>query len=371
MLMNKKAYDFLLAGAGLFNAVFALEASRDGKRCLVIEKRPHTGGNLYCTDVEGITVHAYGPHIFHTSDKTVWDYMQTLCGMKPFINSPIARYKDKIYNLPFNMNTFYQLWGTQTPAEALAMIESQRVRIQQPCNLEEQALSMVGKDIYEKLIKGYTEKQWGMDAKELPPFIIRRLPLRFTYNNNYFNDAYQGIPVGGYNSIFEKCFADADILLNTDFLQRRELSDEAAVTVYTGTIDGYYNYCYGNLEYRSLRFETEIPDTENFQGNVAVNYTEKEIPYTRIIEYKHFESGNQPKTVITKEYPVPLQEGYEPFYPVNTPENNERYAKYARKASQTKNLYFAGRLGAYQYYDMDKIISVSIQLYNHIKNTDI
>jgi len=363
-----KQYDYLLVGAGLFNAIFAKEASKDGKRCLVVEKRPHTGGNLYCENIQGINVHAYGPHIFHTSDKFVWEYIQSLCDFNHFICTPIADYKGDIYNLPFNMNTFYQMWKTRTPIEALAKIESQRIVLPRPQNLEEQALALVGTDIFQKLIRGYTEKQWGKDSKELPAFIIRRIPLRFMYNNNYFDDPYQGIPIGGYNPIFEKCFAKADVLLNTDFLSHKDFAKEAATIVYTGTVDRYYDYCYGHLEYRSLRFETETLDVSNFQGNAVVNYTDRETPYTRIIEHKHFEFGNQTDTVITKEYPVSWQKDCEPFYPVNTAENNERYNQYEQKAKQDKNIYFAGRLGAYKYYNMDEIVREAVKLYNNIKH---
>jgi UDP-galactopyranose mutase len=361
-----KNYDFLLVGAGLFNAVFAREATRHGKKCLVIDKRNHAGGNLYCENIEGINVHRYGAHIFHTSNKASWEYMNELCELNPFINSPLARYKDLIYNLPFNMNTFYQLWGTTTPAEAWAKIESQRLKTNEPKNAEEQALSLVGSDIYEKLIKGYTEKQWGMAATQLPAFLIKRLPLRFTYNNNYFNDPYQGIPQDGYNSIFEKCFAQCDVQLEIDFLQNRHLAKEAATVIFTGMIDAYYDYCFGALEYRSLRFEDEIPDTANYQGNAVVNYTEREIPFTRIIEHKHFESGQQSRTVITREYPQSWQPGLEPFYPVNTKENDRRYQQYRALSLQEKNVFFRGRLGEYRYLDMDQVIESAILLYNRI-----
>lgn len=366
-MKNTNKYDYLLVGAGLFNAIFANEASKDKKRCLIVEKRSHIGGNLYCENINGINVHAYGPHIFHTSDRYVWEYMNCLCEFNHFIYTPIANYKGEIYNLPFNMNTFYQLWKTRTPAEALSKIESQRISVSYPQNLEEQALSLVGTDIFNKLIKGYTEKQWGKDSKELPAFIIRRLPLRFTYNNNYFNDPYQGIPGGGYNPIFEKCFAKADVLTSTNFLTYKELQNEAAHTIYTGMIDEYYDYCYGYLEYRSLRFETETLETDNFQGNAAVNYTDQETPYTRIIEHKHFQFLNQPHTVITKEYPLPYLQGREPFYPINTKENEKRYKQYEQRAAQDHNIYFAGRLGVYKYYNMDEIVYEAIKLYHQIK----
>lgn len=365
-MQSKFPYDFLLVGSGLFNAIFAREAAKQGKKCLVIEKRNHIGGNLYCENIEGINVHKYGAHIFHTSDKKVWEYVNELCEFNHYINSPLARYKDKVYNLPFNMNTFYQLWGTITPAEAQAKIETQRLKTNEPKNAEEQALSLVGRDIYEKLIKGYTEKQWGRACGELPAFIIKRLPLRFTYNNNYFDDPYQGIPRGGYNLIFEKCFARCDMLLNTDFLQNRDLIKEAQSVIFTGMIDAYYDYCFGTLEYRSLRFEDEVLDTDNYQGNAVVNYTEKEIPFTRIIEHKHFESGNQPKTVVTREYPQTWQPGMEACYPVNTKENNLRYLQYKELSLQENNVFFGGRLGEYKYLDMDQVVESAILLHNRI-----
>jgi UDP-galactopyranose mutase len=353
-------YDFLLIGAGLFNAIFAREATRQGKKCLVIEKRNHIGGNLYCEKIEDINVHKYGAHIFHTSNKKVWDYMSELCEFNHYVNSPLAKYKNKIYNLPFNMNTFYQLWGTITPEEAKARIEAQRIEIAEPQNAEEQALSLVGNDIYEKLIKNYTKKQWGIPATQLPAFIIKRLPLRFTFNNNYFDDPYQGIPKGGYNQIFEKCFRNCDILLNTDFLQNRYWNKEAKAVIFTGMIDEYYDYRYGQLEYRSLRFENEILHTDNYQGNAVVNYTGHEIPFTRIIEHKHFEFGTQPKTVITREYPQAWQLGLDPFYPVNTRENDCRYQQYRKLSLQEKKVFFGGRLGEYKYLDMDKIVEAAI-----------
>jgi UDP-galactopyranose mutase len=360
-------YDFLLVGAGLFNAIFAREATKQGKKCLVVEKRNHIGGNLYCENIEGINVHKYGAHIFHTSNKEVWDYMNELCEFNHYVNSPLARYKNKVYNLPFNMHTFYQLWGTTTPEEAEAKIESQRVKIDDPKNVEEQALSLVGSDIYEKLIKGYTEKQWGIAATQLPAFIIKRLPLRFTYNNNYFNDPYQGIPKGGYNPIFEKCFSQCDVLLNTDFLQNRHLAKEAETVIFTGMIDTYYEYCFGALEYRSLYFENEVLDTDNFQGNAVVNYTERKIPFTRIIEHKHFELGQQPKTVITREYPQAWEIGLEPFYPINTEQNNCLYQRYKTLAEKEKNVFFGGRLGGYKYFDMDQIVKSAIELFNNMR----
>jgi UDP-galactopyranose mutase len=364
-------YDYLLVGAGLFNAIFAREAAKQGKKCLVVEKRNHIGGNLYCENIGGINVHKYGAHIFHTSNKKIWDYVNELCEFNHYINSPLARYKDKIYNLPFNMNTFYQLCGTITPAEARAKIESQRLKTNAPQNAEEQALSLVGKDIYEKLIRGYTEKQWGRACRELPAFIIKRLPLRFTYNNNYFDDPYQGIPEGGYNSIFEKCFASCDVLLDTDFLQNRHLAREARTVIFTGMIDAYYDYCFGALEYRSLRFEDEILDIDNYQGNAVVNYTEKETLFTRIIEHKHFEFGNQSGTVITREYPQAWQPGLDAYYPVNTKENDRRYQQYRELSLHERNVFFGGRLGEYKYLDMDKVVESAVFLHSRIAASSI
>jgi UDP-galactopyranose mutase len=352
-------YDYLLVGSGLFNAVFAREATRRGKTCLVIEKRSHIGGNLYCERIEEINVHRYGAHIFHTNKPFIWKYMNELCEFNHYINSPLAMYKGEVYNLPFNMNTFSRLWGLNTPQEVKAKIEEQRLRVDNPANFEEQALCLVGRDIYEKLIKGYTEKQWGQEAKELPAFIIKRVPIRFTYNNNYFDAVYQGIPKGGYNSIFEKCFEGCDVILNTDFPENRNLANDAQTIIYTGTIDQYYNYCFGQLEYRSLRFEDEVFNIENYQGNAVVNYTEREVPYTRIIEHKHFEFGTQPKTIITKEYPQQWKTGLEPYYPVNTERNNLMYQKYRDLASKEKHIYFGGRLGSYSYYDMDQVVEAA------------
>lgn len=349
-------YDFLLVGAGLFNAIFAKEATKKGKKCLVVDRRPWVGGNLYCEDIENINVHKYGAHIFHTNHKVVWDYMNKLCKFNNYVNSPLANYKDRIFNLPFNMNTFYQLWGTKTPKEAAEKIEQQRLRIENPSNFEEQALSLVGEDIYNTLIKDYTEKQWGQNAKELPAFIIKRIPIRFTYNNNYFRDTYQGIPIGGYNPIFQDCFRDCDVYLNVDFLENRELEKEATTTVFTGMIDQYYDFCYGALEYRSLHFEQMILNMDNYQGNAVVNFTDKDTPYTRVIEHKHFEFGEQKKTVITKEFPLSWKEGLEPYYPINTTRNNALYEKYKKKANRKKSVCFAGRLGSYSYFDMDRIV---------------
>lgn len=354
-----KKYDYLIVGAGLYGSIFAYEMNKKGKKCLVIDKRNHIGGNIYCENIEGINVHKYGAHIFHTSNKEVWEYINQFCEFNNYINSPIANYKGEIYNLPFNMNTFNKLWGVVTPKEAKAKIEEQKKEfsISEPKNLEEQAISLIGKDIYKKLIKGYTEKQWGRKATELPAFIIKRLPVRFTYDNNYFNDRYQGIPIGGYAKIIEKMLNGIEIKLNTNFFDDREYFENIAEKiVFTGMIDEFYNYKFGKLEYRSLRFETEILDEENYQGNAVVNYTEREIPYTRIIEHKHFEFGKQEKTVITKEYPSEWKEGDEPYYPVNDEKNNKLYEKYRELAEKETNIIFGGRLGEYKYYDMDKVI---------------
>jgi len=313
-------YDYLIVGAGLFGSVFAYEMNKSGKKCLVIDKRNHIGGNIYTENIEGINVHKYGAHIFHTSNKEIWDYINGFVEFNNFINSPIAVYKNELYNLPFNMNTFSKMWNIKTPSEAKKIIDIQKkeARILEPQNLEEQAISLVGKDIYEKLIKGYTEKQWGKNATDLPAFIIKRLPVRYTYNNNYFNDRYQGIPVGGYTTIIEKMLDGIEVKLNVDFFENKEeMLKSAKKVVFTGPIDKFYDYCFGKLEYRSLMFENEILDTDNFQGNAVVNYTEREVPYTRIIEHKHFEFGNQEKTVITKEYPLNWTEETEPYYPIN------------------------------------------------------
>ena len=354
-----KKYDYLIVGAGLYGSIFAYEMNKKGKKCLVIDKRNHIGGNIYTEEIEGINVHKYGAHIFHTSNKEVWEYINQFCEFNNYINSPIANYKGEIYNLPFNMNTFNKLWGVRTPKEAQKKIEEQKKEfgIVEPKNLEEQAISLIGKDIYEKLIKGYTEKQWGRDAKELPSFIIKRLPVRFTYDNNYFNDRYQGIPIGGYTKIIEKMLEGIEVRLSSNFFDKREEYENIAdKIVFTGMIDEYYNYCFGKLEYRSLRFETEILNEENYQGNAVVNYTEREIQYTRIIEHKHFEFGQQEKTVITREYPSEWQEGDEPYYPVNSERNNELYLKYKELADKEEKIIFGGRLGEYKYYDMDKVI---------------
>ena len=354
-----KKYDYLIVGAGLFGAVFAHEATRRGKTCLVIDKRGHIGGNIYTEEVEGIQVHRYGAHIFHTSRKQVWDYINQFAEFNHFVNSPIAVYKDELYNLPFNMNTFHQLWGVRTPAEAKAKIQEQiaRMHITHPKNLEEQALALVGRDIYEKLIKGYTEKQWGRKCTELPAFIIKRLPFRFVYDNNYFNDRYQGIPVGGYTAIVEKMLEGTEVRTGIDFFEfRKENPEIAEKIIFTGMIDEFYDYCYGELEYRSLKFETEVLDMGNYQGNAVVNYTDYEVPYTRIIEHKHFEFGTQPKTVITREYPAAWEKGKEPYYPVNDPKNSELFDKYERRALEEKNVIFGGRLG------MDQVIEEALSL---------
>lgn len=357
-------YDYLIVGSGLFGSVFAYEATKRGQKCLVLEKREHIGGNIYTENVAGINVHKYGAHIFHTSNKKIWDYINGFAEFNNFINSPIAVYKGEVYNLPFNMNTFSKMWGIKTPVEAKKIIESQIAEsgITEPKNLEEQAISLVGRDIYEKLIKGYTEKQWGRDCKELPAFIIKRLPIRFTYDNNYFKDRYQGIPIGGYTQIVKKLLDGCDVMLNTDYFDFiKDNPDTARKIVYTGPIDRFYNYCFGELEFRSLKFETEILDEENYQGNAVVNYTEREIPYTRIIEHKHFEFGMQKATVITKEYPLEWKQGTEPYYPINDERNTNLYLKYRQKADSEQNVIFGGRLGNYQYYDMDKVIESALE----------
>ena len=358
-------YDYLIVGAGLYGAVFANEAAKKGRTCLVVDKRNHIGGNIYTKESSGINVHVYGAHIFHTSDKFIWDYINEFAEFNNYINSPIARYKDELYNLPFNMNTFSKMWNIVTPAEAKKIIADQidELGITEPKNLEEQALSLVGKDVYEKLIKGYTEKQWGRDCKELPSFIIKRLPLRFTYDNNYFNDRFQGIPIGGYTRIIEQMLSKADVRLDTDYLaNRQELDGLADKIIYTGAIDAFYDYKLGVLEYRSVRFETEELDMENYQGNAVVNYTDKEVPYTRIIEHKHFEYGKQPTTIISREYSSEWKKGDEPYYPVNDKKNGELYLMYADLARKESKVIFGGRLGAYKYYDMDKVIAAALAM---------
>ena len=356
-----KQYDYLIVGAGLYGSMFAYRAHKAGKKCLVIDRNPHIGGGCYTEQINGINVHKYGPHIFHTSNKEVWDFMNSLVPFNNFVNSPIACYKGKRYNLPFNMNTFHQLWGVNTPDEAKAIIERQRAEyadIEEPRNLEEQALKLAGRDIYETLVKGYSEKQWGMKATEIPSFVIRRLPFRFEFNNNYFNDTYQGIPIGGYTKIFQILLEGIEVRLDADYFQNREYFDGLAEnTVYTGQIDAFYNYRFGELDFRSLRFEHKVLESvKDFQGNAVVNYTEAEIPYTRCIEHKHFEFGKQPDTVITYEYSRKWEKGAAPYYPINNDRNNALYAKYADLAKQEKNVIFGGRLAEYKYYDMHQIV---------------
>ena len=362
--MKMKQYDYLIVGSGLFGCVFAHEANKAGKKCLVIDKRNHLGGNIYNEEIEGIHVHTYGPHIFHTSNEEVWNYVNQFVEFNDYINSPIANYKGELYHLPFNMNTFHEMWGVETAEEAKAIINEQKEVIQgEPKNLEEQAISLVGTDIYEKLVKGYTEKQWGRDCKDLPTFIIERLPVRFTYDNNYFNDTYQGIPIGGYNVLVEKLLDGVDTETGVDYLENRDKYDALAdKVVYTGMIDAYYNYQFGKLEYRSLKFETEVLDKEKFQETTIVNYTDRETPYTRIIEHKYFEFGKQPKTVITREYPDHFEEGKEPYYPINDEKNQNLYQQYKELADNEENVLFGGRLGAYVYYDMDKVIESALNM---------
>ena len=358
-------YDYLVVGAGLYGADFAYEDKKKGKTCLVIDNRDHIAGNIYCENVSGINVHKYGAHIFHTSDKKIWEYVNQFAEFNNYINSPVARYKNELYNLPFNMNTFSKMWNIATPQEAKDIIASQiaDLNITEPKNLEEQALSLVGKDVYEKLIKGYTEKQWGRDCKDLPSFIIKRLPLRFIYDNNYFNDRYQGIPIGGYTKIVEKMLDGIEVRLNTNYLDNREEFDAMAdKIVYTGMIDQFYDYKLGVLEYRSVRFETEELPMENYQGNAVVNYTEREVPYTRIIEHKHFEFGKQPTTIISREYSSEWKKGDEPYYPVNNDKNNALYQQYKELADKEHKVIFGGRLGGYKYYDMDKVIAAALEM---------
>ena len=361
---NQMRYDYLIVGSGLFGAVFAHEMTKQGKKCLIIDKRSHIGGNIYTEEVEGIQVHCYGAHIFHTSNKKIWYYVCRFAEFNNYINSPVAVYKDELYNLPFNMNTFSKMWGIRTPKEAKEIIQKQieSLDIGEPANLEEQALKLVGRDVYEKLVKGYTEKQWGRDCKELPAFIIRRLPLRFVYDNNYFNDRYQGIPIGGYTRLIGELIKDCDVLLDTDYFEfRKENPDIAKKTVYTGMLDRFYDYRLGVLDYRAVRFETEVLEEENYQGNAVVNYTEREVPYTRIIEHKHFEFGKQSKTVISREYPVDWKKGDEPYYPVNNAQNEELAQQYRALAAREENVIFGGRLGTYHYYDMDKVIETALE----------
>ena len=367
-------YDYLIVGSGLFGTIFAYEANKRGKKCLVIDKRNHIAGNIYTEKIDGINVHKYGAHIFHTSNKEVWEYINQFAEFNRYTNSPVARYKNELYNMPFNMNTFNKLWGVITPEEARAKIEEEKKEagITEPKNLEEQAISLVGKTIYEKLVKGYTEKQWGKRATELPSFIIKRLPVRFIYDNNYFNDIYQGIPIGGYTPIIEKMLDGIEVKLNCDFFEnRKELENIAEKIVFTGQIDKYYNYQFGELEYRSLRFETEILEQENYQGNAVVNYTEYEVPYTRIIEHKHFEYGASlgkiaegqalTKTIITREYPDAWSKEKEPYYPINNDKNNTLYEKYKELTDNDSKVLFGGRLGQYKYFDMDKVIAEALK----------
>ena len=356
--------DYLIVGSGLYGAVCAYELTRAGKKVLVVEKRRNIGGNVYTESMEGINVHRYGAHIFHTSDKAIWDYANKFAEFNNYVNQPVARYKDECYNLPFNMNTFTKLWrDVFTPAEAEARIAEERGKdfVAEPKNLEEQAINLVGRTIYEKLVKGYTEKQWGRACTELPAFIIKRLPVRFTFDNNYFNDRYQGIPVGGYTKMVAKMLEDADVRLNCDFFEEKEeLMANARRVIYTGAIDRYFDYCFGALEYRSVRFETEVLDIPNFQGNAVINYTDREVPYTRIIEHKHFEFGTQPKTVISREYSAEWKPGDEPYYPVNDEKNGKLYARYRALADKEEKVLFGGRLGQYKYYDMDDVIAAAL-----------
>lgn len=357
-------YNYLIVGAGLFGAVFAHEAIKRGKTCLVIDKRPHIGGNIYTENIDGINVHKYGAHIFHTSNKTIWDYVNQFAEFNNYVNQPVAVYKEELYNLPFNMNTFSKMWGIKTPQEAQDIIASQiaDLGIVDPKNLEEQALKLVGRDVYEKLIKGYTEKQWGRSCSELPSFIIKRLPLRFRYDNNYFNDRYQGIPIGGYTAMVEKLLDGVEVHTNTDYFDFiKENPTIAEKTVYTGMIDEFFDFCYGHLQYRSVRFETEVLECENYQGNAVVNYTEREVPYTRIIEHKHFEFQGGEKTIISKEFSEEWKPGVEPYYPINNDENNALLAKYQELAAKRADVIFGGRLGMYKYYDMDKVIEAALE----------
>ena len=370
-----KKYDYLIVGAGLFGAVFAHEAQKAGKRCLVIDRRPHLGGNIYCEQVEGINVHRYGAHIFHTANKRVWEYVNSIVEFNRYTNCPVACYKGEMYNLPFNMNTFNRMWGVRTPAEAVAKIEEQKAEanarmeadgVNEPRNLEEQALMLVGKDIYERLIKGYTEKQWGRDCRDLPASIIRRLPVRLVFDNNYFNDPYQGIPIGGYDRLIEGLLDGVETRTGVDFAELKgNWRDKADKLVYTGPIDEYFDYCYGNLQYRTVRFETEVFDMPNYQGNAVINYTEREVPYTRVIEHKHFEMfGSEvyatPKTVVSREYSTEWKPGMEPYYPVNDDRNSALYQQYRLLAEQESNVIFGGRLAEYKYYDMDKVIEQAL-----------
>lgn len=372
---TKKQYDYLIVGAGLFGSVFAHEAKAAGKRCLVIDKRPHTGGNIYCEDIDGIHVHTYGAHIFHTDRAEVWEYVNRLVKFNRYTNSPLALFDGKLYNLPFNMNTFYRLWGVRTPQEAKAKLEEQRAayaHIETPRNLEEQALKLCGKDIYLRLIKGYTEKQWGRSATELPAFIIKRIPFRFTFDNNYFDDPYQGIPIGGYNKLTDALLEGIEVRTGTNYFeQRQELDRMAGKILYTGCIDEYFDYCFGRLEYRSLRFEHKrLDDTDNYQGNAVVNYCEREVPYTRLIEHKHFEYGTQPFTVITYEFPDSFEPGKEPYYPINDERNMRIFGQYQALARQQSRVLFGGRLAQYTYADMDDTVAAALALWRTTASKD-
>lgn len=369
----KMKYDYLIVGSGLFGCVFAHEMTKKGKKCLVIERRNHIGGNVYTEEKENINVHKYGAHIFHTSNKEVWNYINQFAEFNRYTNSPVANYKGELYNLPFNMNTFYQMWKVKTPEEAKAKIEEQKREsgIKDPKNLEEQAISLIGRDIYEKLVKGYTQKQWGKECTELPSFIIKRLPVRFTYDNNYFNDSYQGIPIGGYTKIIEKLLEGIEVQLNSDFFDKKEEYMEMADKVlFTGMIDQYFDYCFGELEYRGLKFESETLNTNNYQGNAVINYTDAETPYTRIIEHKHFEipanelgtEKDSDKTIITREYPMQWKKGEEAYYPINDEKNSSLYQKYKELADREQKVIFGGRLGMYQYFDMWKVIEEALNL---------
>lgn len=358
-----KPYDYLIAGGGLFGGVFAQQAVAHGKRCLVVERRDALGGNIRCQEIAGIQVHQYGAHIFHTSNEAVWEYVNRFVSFNRFTNSPLANYHGELYNMPFNMNTFHAMWGVVTPQQAKERIESQRAQVSgEPQNLEEQAIRLVGRDLYEKLVKGYTEKQWGRSCRELPAFIIRRLPVRYTYDNNYFDDPHQGIPQEGYNQLIERLFEGCEVRLGTDFLAERDsLAALAERVVYTGTIDSYFDYRFGPLEYRSIRLETEVLDTDNFQGVAVVNYTDRETPFTRIIEHKHFAFGTQPGTVISREYPAEWKPGMEPYYPVNDAKNQELYRRYAELAAGEERVIFGGRLAEYRYYNMDQAIASALE----------
>ena len=367
----EKRYDYLVVGAGLYGAVFAREAKKAGKKVLVIEKRPHIAGNVFCEDIEGIKVHKYGAHIFHTNNKEVWEYLNQFTEFNRFTNSPVANYKGELYSLPFNMYTFNKMWGVVTPEEAMAKIEEQKAEMagKEPANLEEQAISLIGRDLFEKLVKGYTEKQWGRDCKDLPAFIIKRLPVRLTFDNNYFNALYQGIPTGGYTKMVENMLDGIEVLLNTNYLDdKKKWNEMADKVVYTGPIDAYFDYSLGYLQYRSVRFENELLDIPNFQGNAAVNYTDRETPWTRIIEHKWFtfgkdEDGNDlPKTVISREYSSEWKPGDEPYYPVNDEENGKLYGKYRELADKEEKIIFGGRLGEYKYYDMDAVVLSALSM---------